>query len=188
MIAATETKKIPASVTDRPNWVSLIYLPGNEINAVTQDFLISGIRQNRRIPFYRAFQFIHPATQENLSICVHPGTNLGYHVRNNMDDTEVIRKLPTEIFDTIFNQELNKVFLASTILAVYPEKSSDLNELPRYSHFSDDNALMLLNNHTHEKWIDLALVGETRSVIKTAAEARKLQIIEHRRKLQEGIV
>ena len=188
MIAATETKKIPASVTDRPNWVSLIYLPGNEINSVTQDFLISGIKQNRRIPFYRAFQYIHPATNEHLSITIHPGTNIGYHVRNNMDDTEVIKKLPSEIFDTIFNQELNRGLLTNTIIAVFPEKSSDLNELPRYSHFSEENALLLVNNHTHEKWINMALVGENRSSVKTAAEARKVQIVEYRRKLQEGLV
>lgn len=169
------------------NWLSLIYLPGNEINSVNQDFLISGAKPNRRIPFYRAFQFVDPDTGELRSIVLHPGTNLGYHVRNNMDNTEIIRKITVKILDAIQDNSLNKEIIDKAFKIVYPKNAVDIEGLPYYRDFSENDAIELVNSHTHERWIDIALVGENRSSVKTAAEARKIQIIEYRRKLQEGI-
>lgn len=171
------------------DWVALIYLPGNEIQLNNSDYLINGNQNKPLIPFYRPFQYIDPDTNEYLSIIVHPGTNIGFHVRNNVDGTEVIRKLPKKVFDAIFNNPLNKIYLANnSIIPVYPlEEFSELSdEQPGYRHFSDDEAILLLNHHTHEKWVDQALIGETRAVVKTTAEARKNVILQNRLKAQEG--
>lgn len=182
-----ETLIKPVETTKKTDWVALIYLPGNEIESVTNDLLISGIRPTKRIPFYRAFQFIDPDTSELRSIRIHPGTNIGYHVLNSTDGTEKVYKLPVKVFDAIFSNPLNSSLVDKSIKKVYPI-TTGLDGIPRYCDFGDEDALLLVQNHTHEKWIDFSLVGENRVAVKTLAEQRKLQIIEHRRKLQEGLV
>jgi len=189
MVLTTQEKSIDLKITPKPLWLALIYLPGNEINSVNNDFLISGVRPSKRIPFYRSFQYVDPSTKETLSITIHPGTNIGYHVRNNIDNSEKIVKLPVSVYEIIASNPVNQHFFNGSIVTIYPDKNlEDLEGMPRYLDFSDEDAIRLVNSHTHEKWIDLALIGENRSAIKTTAEARKLQIIEHRRKLQEGLV
>jgi len=178
------TKKVTSQ------WVSLIYLPGNEINVVSNDFLISGIRPNQRIPFYRTFQYLDQDTKETLSISIHPGTNMGYHVRNISDNTERVFKLPTKVFQTIFDQPLNAPYLErDIIIPVYPVNNTEnLDGMPQYADFELNDAIRLVQNHTHEKWINWALVSENRAAVKTEADKRKEQILQHRKKLQEGLV
>lgn len=179
--------EIDSAVLNKPtaNWVSLIYYPVLEQRKLGSDHLITQNRGGALIPFLRYFQFM---TEEGMQmIQVHPGTNLGYHVRS-VDNTEIIRKLPIEWFDSIFSQKLNKQLLDSgAIKPFYPVSGSDLEGEPSYADFSEEDALELVNSHTHEKWVNSALSLENRPVIKTASEKRKTEILKLRQKLQEGV-
>lgn len=167
-------------------WVALIYYPVLEQRKLGSDHLITQNRGGALIPFLRYFQFM---TGEGMKmIQVHPGTNLGYHVRSIGDNTEIIRKLPIEWFESIFSQKLNRDLLNSdAIKPFYPVSGSDLEGEPSYADFSEEDALELVGSHTHEKWVNSALSLENRPVIKTASEKRKTEILKLRQKLQEGV-
>ena len=188
MASLATTKEVTTTETKPdPQWVALIYYPALERKNPTNDHLISGLRQGELIPFMRYFQFV--LDNEINTIQVHPGTNLGYHFRSVGDNREVIRKLPYSWFRAIFDQKANKRYLDSgVIVPFYPVDGSDLDGQPTYSSFSDQDALVLVGAHTHEKWVDLAMIPENRAVIKTAAEARKQEILNVRRKQQEGAI
>lgn len=181
-------EKITETPKKTTSFVALIYYPGVETQESGNNYNLTGIRSFKRMPSMRYFQFDDPVSGVLKSIIVHPGTNIGYHVRNPGDDTERILKLPTEWFEAIFNQPLNKLLLDKKgIIPVYPKPTTTLEGVPQYSEFSEEDALMLVANHMHEKWINSALVTEQRATVKTLAEERKKQVIENRRKLQEGI-
>jgi hypothetical protein len=180
MTSAVATKN-PAQLL----WVAIVYLSGIEIKSDNNDDLISEIKVTKRPPFYRTFQVIDGTQVKEFDIL--PGTNIGIHIRDSTGATEVIRKFPLKYWEQISQQPLVASLIEKGVfIPVYPESNSSIDGVPRYSDFSEKDALFLLANHTHERWVDSSLQTETRVVIKTRAETRKETILSNRKKLQEG--
>ena len=173
-------------------WVALIYVAAKELDTTNID-LLAGIRPTARPPSGRHFQAIAPVAPDHKigtvvpcqSFYVHPGTNMGIHTRMG-DDRETIERLPVALWDQVLLKSSDRRLVSIGAIEVLVPANPDDNGEPAYRHFSDEDALRLVAFHTHESWVDRALVGESRPAIKTAAEAQKIQILSNRRKLQEG--
>jgi hypothetical protein len=178
-------KALPSKKSGKPAYVALIYYPGIESGVGSSDHLITGIKQLKANPFCRCFQF---QGQDGViaSITVHPGTNMGYHVRSPLG--EKIFKLSYQDFQAIFTIPGNKALIDNgSIVAFFPGESAVFDGgVPQYSDFALEDAKKLLSAQTHEGWVQQSMVTEDRPEMKTLADKRVKEIVEIRRKLQEG--
>lgn len=193
MATATIEKPMTIAPVLTSTWIALIYIPGEELDDRNTDALMTGLKPTARPAVARHFQTLaaiapdhKPGTAiSSESFAVHPGSNLGIH-RRSVDDRESIERLPVTLWNQVMESRLNQRLVSMGAIVVLTPTNPDDEGEPAYRHFSDEVALQLVQFHTHESWVDRALVGETRPAIKTAAEARKQAILAIRRKLQEG--
>ena len=172
---------VESALVTRPEYQALIYIPQNEKNQSSFSSLM-GVRNSQRSPFSRYFQIC--VNGVFTVFMLHPGTNLGYHQLKN-DDTEIIQKISPDWIDQIKTNPLDKKLIDNqSLIILTPEQTT--HTTPQYADFSESDALMLVENHTHERWIDAALITESRVIVKTAAENQKKLILSERKKLTEG--
>lgn len=179
-----DSKATLATVTksgQKAAYQALIYIPNKEKNQSGFSSLM-GITNNQRSPFSRYFQISINGVYTVFML--HPGTNLGYH-QIRQDDTEIIQKIAPEWVEQIKQNPLdNRLILNESLVIVTPFQQT--SETPQYADFSDNDALLLVGSHTHERWIDAALITEERVLVKTAAENQKKLILSERKKSMEG--
>ena len=189
MVAAQEKEAI---APPKPEWCSLIYIPGIESDKRSEVQKARGVRSNIQAPVMRHFSYMPPMPKNHRegtpapvrTFHVHGGTNLGIHYRANGE--ELIERLPIADWQLVAVQPVNAHLLKiGAIRVIYPESPDDFGE-PGYRHFSLEDAIELVQFHMHVSWVDRALIGENRSAVLTAANQRKTEILAEELALQTG--
>jgi len=176
-------------------WVALIHIPRVVERKVTRSELeelaeegLEPILNKTRFPALRIFQYLDPFSvmKTYATVRVHPGTQMGYHVRQ-VGSEDIIERLPVEVLDAIRRKDISDaMFKSGEIQILKPVAKLGLDflnsEEPGYRHFSVDDAKKLIANHQHESWIARALVGETRETIIRLANKRMQAIVSKREK------
>lgn len=179
-IASSNQVNLQTPVEKSGDYVALIFYPQKLVNQrANASFFNNDNTVNARIRVGQAFQFLDPFSPypQYITFILHPGTNLGYHIRKE-DDTEIIQHLWIEYWDAILKNPANKKLLkAIEVIKPNSDRYDDLDE-PGYRNFDSEDAIKLCQHHFAESWIQRASIGENRATVLKVAEEMKTAIKE----------
>ena len=173
MVAATEQTIVST-------WLAIVYNPAKEKQQPAQWAELTGNESPHRPPAGRLLMLPivipkgHKPEQalEARSFFLKPGTNLGIPLEDWQAalDADKEKQRRGEI------ASLSLAVAKGVFTAVIPELPANDGE-PGYRHFASITAIQLINQTTHEDWLDTWMEAETRAEIIKAANEHKARII-----------